>query len=626
MSSRLLGERRFGPFFLTQFLGAFNDNLFKNALIIVIAFQITSASGASTDTLVNLAAGLFVLPMFLFSALGGQVAEKYEKSGLIRRIKLAEIVIMALAAVGFVLGSIEFLLVVLFAMGAQSAFFGPVKYGILPQHLREEELVAGNGLVEMGTFLAILLGTVAGGVLVALEDIGSKVVAASLLVFAVCGYLSSRAIPSAEPSAPSLKIGWNIATETWRILSYTRENQTVFHSVLGISWFWFFGATLLAQLQGFTRDYIGGDEQVVTALLTVFALGIGLGSMLCERMSGKLVEIGLVPFGAIGMTVFTLDLFVASPSFASQTGIGIDEFLTSTTNWRILFDLFAASVFGGFFIVPLYAQIQLNSAPERRSRVIAGNNVLNALFMVVSAIASIALLEVGVTIPQLFAVLAIMNAAVACYIFTLVPEFLVRFIVWLLVHTVFRLKIKNIDAIPREGPAIIAANHVSFVDALVIAAACRRPIRFVMDHRIFKMPIVNFVFEVSGAIPIAPAKEDPKMMKAAFEKVAGALEAGDVVGIFPEGKISHDGELNAFRPGIEKIVERNPVPVVPMALRGLYGSFFSREGGAAMSRPWRLVSDFRRPIELTTGSLVNPADLNAERLGQQVAELRGDWR
>ena len=626
MSFKLLGARHFGPFFLTQFLGAFNDNVFKNALVIIIAFQAASASGASADTLVNLAAGLFVLPMFLFSALGGQIAEKYEKSGLIRRIKLAEIAIMVLAAVGFAIGSIEFLLLVLFAMGAQSAFFGPVKYGILPQHLREEELVAGNGLVEMGTFLAILLGTVVGGVLVALDGIGSTVVAVCLLVFAVCGYLSARAIPAAEPSAPSLKVGWNIGTETWRILKYTHENQTVFHSVLGISWFWFFGATLLAQLQGFTRDYIGGDEQVVTLLLTVFALGIGLGSMLCERMSGRLVEIGLVPFGAIGMTIFTLDLFFASPSFASQTGGSISEFLASSANWRVLFDLFAASVFGGFFIVPLYAQIQLKSAPERRSRVIAGNNVLNALFMVASAVASIVLLEVGVTIPQLFAVLAIMNAAVACYIFTLVPEFLLRFIVWLLVNTVYRLKVQNIDVIPREGPAVVAANHVSFVDALVIAAACRRPIRFVMDHRIFKMPIVKFVFKVSGAIPIAPAKEDPKMMEMAFEKVANALEAGDVVGIFPEGKISFDGELNAFRPGIEKIIERNPAPVVPMALRGLYGSFFSRDGGAAMSRPWRLLTDFRRPIELSVGSLVDPNDLDAEQLGQQVAELRGDRR
>ena len=283
-------------------------------------------------------------------------------------------------------------------------------------------------------------------------------------------------------------------------------------------------------------------------------------------------------------------------------------------------------MFGGFFIVPLYAQIQLKSAPERRSRVIAGNNVLNALFMVASAVASIVLLEVGVTIPQLFAVLAIMNAAVACYIFTLVPEFLLRFIVWLLVNTVYRLKVQNIDVIPREGPAVVAANHVSFVDALVIAAACRRPIRFVMDHRIFKMPIVKFVFRVSGAIPIAPAKEDPKMMEMAFEKVANALEAGDVVGIFPEGRISFDGELNAFRPGIEKIIERNPAPVVPMALRGLYGSFFSRDGGAAMSRPWRLLTDFRRPIELSVGSLVDPNDLDAEQLGRQVAELRGDRR
>jgi 1-acyl-sn-glycerol-3-phosphate acyltransferase len=625
VSSGLLKSRRFGPFFVTQFLGAFNDNVFKNALIIVIAFEAGTAGGMSPDALVNLAAGLFVLPMFLFSAMGGQVAEKYEKSMLMQRIKLAEIAIMILAGVGFALGSVPFLLCVLFAMGAQSAFFGPVKYAILPVHLAEDELVGGNGLVEMGTFLAILLGTVLGGILIVIEGVGATVVTGVLVVLAVAGFVASRSIPKAEAPVPELKIGWNIAKETWRVLGFTRENPTVFNSVLGISWFWFFGATLLAQLQGFTRDYIGGDAHVVTALLAVFALGIGLGSMLCERLSGKLVEIGLVPFGAIGLSLFTLDLYLASPNeLATTSGVGVYAFLGQAANWRIMLDLFGASVFGGFFIVPLYALIQIRSAPERRSRIIAGNNVLNALFMVASAGVAIGLLEAGLSVPDLFLVLALINAAVAIYIFTLVPEFLMRFLVWLLVRTVYRLKIKDIEQIPEEGPAVIVCNHVSFVDALVISAACRRPIRFVMDHRIFALPIIKFVFRVGGAIPIAPAREDEAMMLSAFDTVAQTLDEGGLVGIFPEGKITADGQMNVFKGGIERMVERNPVPVVPLALRGLFGSVFSRADGTAMGKPGRLLSNVRRPIELVASAPVSPAQLVAGDLGAVVEGMRGD--
>jgi 1-acyl-sn-glycerol-3-phosphate acyltransferase len=626
MSLGLLKSRRFGPFFVTQFLGAFNDNVFKNALVIVIAFQAGNVAGLGPDALVNLASGLFVLPMFLFSATAGQLAERMEKSRLVRMVKLAEIAIMCLAAIGLALNSVPFLLAVLFAMGAQSAFFGPVKYGILPQHLREEELVGGNGVVEMGTFLAILLGTLIGGALIASDSAGPLVVAVVLIVLAVAGYFASRGIPEAPAMAPDLVIGWNIPLETWRILKHTRANKTVFNSVLGISWFWFFGATLLAQLQGFTRDYLGGDEQVVTLLLTVFALGIGVGSLLCERLSGRLVEIGLVPFGAIGLTVFTFDLYLASPATATEAAMGPAAFFDSPGSWRVMFDLLMASIFGGLFIVPLYALIQSRSPPDKRSRIIAGNNVLNALFMVASALLSIAALGAGLTVPELFAVLAVLNALVAIYIFTLVPEFLMRFIVWLLVRTVYRLRISNIDAIPDEGPAVVVCNHVSFVDALVIAAGCRRPIRFVMDHRIFSMPIVSFVFRVSQAIPIASAREDAQMMERAFDRVAAELEAGEVVGIFPEGKITADGEMGPFKPGIERIIERTPVPVVPVALRGLYGSFFSRDGGRAMSRPWVLFTDFRRQIELVASNAVPASEVMAASLGESVAGLRGDWR
>jgi 1-acyl-sn-glycerol-3-phosphate acyltransferase len=304
--------------------------------------------------------------------------------------------------------------------------------------------------------------------------------------------------------------------------------------------------------------------------------------------------------------------------------MAISEFVREPAHVRVLADLALIGLFGGFYIVPLYALVQLRSDPEHRSRIIAGNNILNAVFMVAAAAIAIGLLASGLTIPQLILVTALMNAAVALYIYALVPEFLMRFIVWLLIHSVYRLEKSGLEHIPDEGPAVIVCNHVSFLDALVIAAGCRRPVRFVMDHRIFHLPIVSFVFRTGRAIPIASAKEDAQMMERAFEEVAKTLEAGELVAIFPEGRITGNGDLFPFRPGITRILGRSPVPVVPMALRGLWGSFFSRKDGAAMTKPWRL-----RPfakIALAVGAPVAPAAATPEFLQANVLALRGEWK
>ncbi len=622
----LLRRRRFGPFFLTQFLGAFNDNVFKNALIILIAFEGARDAGASTDTLVNLSAGLFILPFFLFSASAGQIADKYEKSALIRRIKLAEIAIMLAAAAGLVLGADLFLIAVLFLMGTQSAFFGPIKYAILPQHLRESELVGGNGMVEMGTFAAILLGTLFGGVLIAIPGSGRYWIAAVLVALAIAGWLASRGIPRAAALAPDLDLRWNVAAETWRIVASLGGNRTVLLSVMGISWFWLYGATFLAQLPNFTRVTLGGDQHVVTLLLAVFSLGIGIGSLLCERLSGGMVEIGLVPLGAAGLTVFGLDLTLAVEPWHGDALRGVGEFIAEPANLRVTADLGALALSGGLFIVPLYALVQSRSDGARRARVIAANNVLNALFMVISAALAIALLGAGLSIPELFLVVAVMNAAVAWFIFKLVPEFVLRFIVWGLAHTAYRLHTDGVERIPADGPAVLACNHVSFVDALIVMAGCRRPIRFVMYHRIFRWPVMRFVFRVSGAIPIAPRHEDPVLLERAYARISAALAEGEVIGIFPEGKITGDGEMGPFRGGIEQILERNPVPVVPMALAGLWGSFFSRKGGAAMTYPWRLVRRFRSPVRLAVGTPIPATEVSAATLRDAVLALRGSHR
>jgi 1-acyl-sn-glycerol-3-phosphate acyltransferase len=387
---------------------------------------------------------------------------------------------------------------------------------------------------------------------------------------------------------------------------------------------WFFGSIFLTTFTGFAKETLGGDQNAVTLLLAVFSIGIAVGSLLCERLSGHKVEIGLVPFGSIGMTLFAVDLWLASADMQPAGLSTVGAFVADHANWRVMADLFLLALFAGFYSVPLYALIQLRCEPSHRARIIAANNILNAIFMVLASIMAAVLLHEGLSLPQLYLVVGVLNAAVAIYIYTLVPEFLMRFIVWILVHSIYRLEKNGLDRIPDDGAALVVCNHVSFVDALVIAAACRRPVRFVMDHQIFRIPVLSFVFRTGKAIPIASAKQDPAMMERAFAQVSTALKAGDIVVIFPEGRITDTGELYPFRPGVTRILARDPVPVIPMALRGLWGSFFSRKDGPAMSKPWRL-RPFSR-IGLAVGPAVAAAAATPEGLQADVLALRGDWR
>jgi MFS family permease len=476
--SALLRTRRFLPLFVTQFLGALNDNVLKNALVVLLTFQAANWTTLKPELLANLAAGIFILPFFLFSATAGQLADKYDKARLARLVKLLEIVIVLVAGIGFARRSIEVLFAALFLLGLHSTLFGPVKYAILPQHLREDELVGGNALIEAGTFVAILLGTLLGTLLGGLLAGGTAAttwITAVGLVVAVAGYLAARGIPVAVPPAPTLVVSPNPLTETWRTIGFAREDRTVFLSIMGISWFWLYGALFLAQFPAYTRNVLGGGETAVTLLLATFTFGIGAGSMLCERLSAKQVELGLVPLGSIGLTLFGIDLAWTSPDAPLGQALGALALLKLAATWRILFDLVMLGVFGGFFIVPLYALVQQRSNPEHRARVIAANNIFNALFMVVGALSAAGLLAAGLSIPLLFGVAAVSNAAVALYIYGLVPEFLLRFIVWILIHSVYRLDQRGLDNIPEHGAAVLVCNHVSFVDALVITAGCRLP-------------------------------------------------------------------------------------------------------------------------------------------------------
>jgi 1-acyl-sn-glycerol-3-phosphate acyltransferase len=620
----LLTQRRFAPFFWVQFLGAFNDNLFKTALMVILAFEAASWTSMSASTITNLIPGLFILPYVVFSATAGQIADKFEKAGLARFVKWLELGIMLVAGAGWLTHTLWLLIAAVIGMGVHSTLFGPVKYAYLPQQLKAEELMGGNGVIEMGTFVGILLGEVLGAVLVAHQRIGIEMVAGATVAVAVLGLLASYRIPLTPAPVPELKINWNPITETIRNIGYSSRNRTVFLSMLGNSWFWFYGALILAQLPVYAKDYLHGDHSVFVLLLTVFSLGIGTGSLLCERLSGHKVEIGLVPFGSIGLSLFGADLWLASGGYTSTAAVDWLGFIAAQGSWRILFDIVMIGVFGGFFIVPLFALIQIRCDPQHISRTIAGMNILNALFMVAAAGVAIVLLGQGLSIPQLFLVTAILNGLVAVYIFSLVPEFLMRFLAWLLIHTLHRVKTIDADRIPEHGPAVLVCNHVSYVDAIVIGAASPRPIRFVMDHRIFNIPLLGWIFRTAKAIPIAPAKEDPWLMEKAFVDIAQALHEGDLVCIFPEGRLTTTGELNEFKGGISKILERSKVPVIPMALRGLWGHPLSRSKDNVFERAFR--KGWRSRLALAVGQPLAPVDVTPELLRVQVAQLRGDWK
>jgi 1-acyl-sn-glycerol-3-phosphate acyltransferase len=620
----LLSQRRFAPFFWTQFLGAFNDNLFKTALLVALTYDALSWTTISPGLLNNLIPGLFILPYVIFSATAGQIADKVEKGRLARFVKLLEVGIMVLAGIGWMTHTLWLLIAAVVGMGVHSTLFGPVKYAYLPQHLKPEELVGGNGVIEMGTFVGILLGEVAGAMLVAYKPFGIELVAGASLLMALIGLAASWRIPSSPAPAPDLNINYNFVTESVRNLRFSAQNRTVFLSMLGNSWFWFYGALVLSQFPVYAKDYLHGDHSVFVLLLTVFSLGIGVGSLLCEKLSGRKVEIGLVPFGSIGLSLFGIDLYFASMAYTNTATVDAFALIALPGALRILADLVLIGVFGGFFIVPLFALIQTRCDPKHVSRTIAGMNILNALFMVGAAGVAILLLGQGFSIPEMFLVTALLNAAVAVYIFSLVPEFLMRFLAWMLIHTVHRVATVDVERIPDEGPAVLVCNHVSYVDAIVIGAASPRPIRFVMDHRIFGMPLLGWIFRTAKAIPIAPAKEDPFMMEHAFIDIAEALHQGDLVCIFPEGKLTTTGEMNEFRGGIAKIVERSKVPVIPMALRGLWGSVFTRDPGNLFERSFSRGP--RSKLALAVGVPVAPQEATPEYLYEQVRVLRGEWK
>ncbi len=626
----LLRERRFLPYFAVQALGAFNDNVFRQAIIGLMGAMVLAGTldPSTRGIYTQLAPAVFILPYFLFSSIAGQFAERTEKARLIRITTAMEIAIMALAAVGFVFQNMPVLLIALFATGMQSTLFGPVKYSILPSVLAPEELTGGNGLVEMGTSISILLGMLLGGLVFTVAgDNGPQAAALLVVALAITGNLLSRAIPPVPASAPGLKIQWNPIPESLAIWRLARKQLAVRNAVLGVSWFWFTGTLLTGNLPVYAETHLGGTQTLYVFALAVFSIGVGVGSLLCEKLSARTVEIGLVPLGAIGMSACIAHLALA-PAIAAQ-GLDVSSFLQQPGAWRVVADLAGIGLSSGFYVVPLFALIQSRTPREELSRVIAGMNIQNAVFIVLAALGGVALQQLlGWSIPQVFLALGVASILVAAWIFSIVPEFLMRFLSWLLVRALYRLKLHGIEKhVPDEGPALLVCNHVSYMDALILAASIPRPVRFVMYYRIFNIPVMRWIFRTAKAIPIAGAREDPALMQRAFDEVDAALAEGELVCIFPEGALTKDGNIAPFKTGVEKILARRPVPVVPMALRNMWGSMWSRRANAKegdLLDRMRVPRRLRAHIEVVAAAPVDGVMATAAGLEAKVRELRGD--
>ncbi len=620
---KLLFSKRLGPLFCTQFLGAFNDNLFKNTVALVFIFSSLSESEASNWS--SIVAGLFILPFWIFSPLAGQISDKTDKAKMLFYVKASETPIMLLGGIGLYYGSNTLLLLTAFLMGSQSAFFGPAKYSILPQTLARNDVVAGNALLNMSTFIAIILGTLASGIAKDLGDDVLPYVGLSAVLIALLGLFSAWFIAPAPALAASKNspLDLNFFRSMRHMWGLSKKVSSVHLSLLGMAWFWLLCAVLLAQVPTFARFVLHGDATLGSLFMVLFVVGISFGSFLCVKLSKTEIELGLIPFGAFGIALVgfhfcSINWLPLPPTQGNLSAASFFSFPMSSRNLFTALDLALIAMFAAFFHIPLFALIQTRSPAESRSQIIAANNILSAAFMVFGTVlTSFLSAALGFSTIEIFFTLFCLHLVVAVYIFTVIPEFYMRFVLWLLASTIYRIRYSNRDAVPLSGPAVIVANHVSFIDWFIITAACRRPCRFVMDQGIFRTPILGSLFRLAKAIPIASAKVDPDSKVKAFKEIASALELGHLVCIFPEGMITYDGKLNTFRPGVEQILKTSPVPVIPIALDGLWGSFFSRRGGKAFLK---IPTPSWRQINVKLGSPLSP-DTSAVEIQNLIADM-----
>lgn len=572
----LLTTKRFLPLFITQALGAFNDNGFKNALIILVTYRLADQQGLNGPLFITIAAALFILPFFLFSATAGQLADKYEKTYLIHRIKFAEILLMILAIISFAMQSVPLGLAVLFLLGTQSTFFGPLKYGILPQHLREDELIAGNGLIETGTFLAILLGTLFGGILI-LMDNGLVWVSAALMGLSITGFLASLFIPKAEAPSPQLKLNLNFISETGHIVKLASKSKTVFLSILGISWFWFVGTIFLTQFPTLAKQHFFANEQVTNLFIATFTIGIMIGSLLCHKILKGEITAKYVPLASIAITITSLGLVAIANSMTitpPQELLTISEFFALPGAPFVLLSLLLIASFGGIYAVPLFAIVQHKSEKKSLSRTIAGNNIINAAFMVAASLLAVFMLKTNFNVLAIFTTVAIMNALVAIYICKLLPQDLVKSIGRFLFRTLYRVEIKGLENYDKVGDkAVIVANHTSYLDAPLLGSFLKDTPLFGINTHVANKWWVKPALALFELFPLDPTK--PMAIKGLIKQVA----AGKKCIIFPEGRITLTGALMKIYEGPGMIAVNADAQILPIRIDGAQYSIFSKLKG-----------------------------------------------
>jgi len=611
----LLTKRRFLPLFITQFLSALNDNFFKNAIIILIMFQHSTVLNLPSEQMVALAGAIFMLPFLIFSAMAGQFADKFDKAHLARIIKGAEIIIMLVAVLGFNAERFDLLLMCLFAMGVHSAFFGPVKYAILPQQLKEDELIGGNALVSASTFVGILFGFILGGLAVSIEGTGVHLACAFIVLASILGFVAACFIPKATAPDPHLKLSLNPIALTWHVMKLARINSTIFNAIIGIAWFWFLGGAIFSVVPPYVKQVLMGGEVLATGFYAVFTIGIALGAILCGKLSSGRVELGLVPLGAMGCTVFMLMIGFMHPEFVKG------EFVISQWHNIVLVSAFLLlSVAAGLFSVPLIALVQQRAPKRNRSRVIAGGNVISSFSMILASVCVLIYFRLGISVTGFFILLSIFNFFVAIYLFRWVPEFLYRFVTFVLAKFTYKIEVEGLENIPKEGPAVLICNHISWLDWLIVYGCVPRPVRALVDYYIMQHPIVGPVLRDARVITLATQKVSEGEQEAAFDQVRKELEAGELVLIFPEGRISSHPNMNPFKRGVERIVQQTPVPVIPMAISNMWGSMFSR---APLRRSWwSRMRQPRREVDLVIGTPIPPEEVKVRKLEAIVRGLK----
>lgn len=595
-------NKNFKFIFFTQFFGALNDNIFKNTLVLLLTYKSIELWSINSNLLVPLAGLVFIFPFFIFSATAGQIADKYPKTLVIKFTKLAEVIIMSIAACGFYFNNYQYLFIALFLMGAQSAFFGPVKYGILPFVAKQNALVKANSLISSSTFLAILVGTILGGVLLSAGNLFHIILV--ILFVAILGLVFSLNIKEVQTETTQYKVDYFFFKSTWKALKLSLENKDIFFTILGSSWLWFMGAAILSVLPLFCKNILGVNADMGTFFLSLFVFGMGAGAVVVKYISSYKAEIGVVPIAGFFLSLCLLDLSYISSVFfipASEGLMSFSVFFMQKYSFRATIDVFLLSIFSACLIIPQMTYIQEVCDKKLISRIISANNIWNALFMVLASALVMFLSPFG--IPVIFLALAGLNFVAAILLYFFKPVYCIRFIINIIVRLVYKIELVNFDKLPKTGPYILASNHISFVDPACIGGVVKEPIHYVMDwNYYFKFP---FLCKQAGTIPIATHRESPEILKKAFTLMKKRLDEGAIIGIFPEGEISRTGKLLSFKPGIQRILATHSVPVVLCAVDGLWGSIFSFKGGKVLLK-WP--KSFRKKITLTLSDIILPED------------------